>query len=184
MANDYTNSKTPLDKANDKKANRDPITGEPGSHPVATGIGAAVGAATGVVGAMAMGAAAGAPLGPAGAIAGAAAGGILGGGIGHGIGEDIRPTQLAWWKANYSSRPYITEGKNFDTYEPAYRYGIDTAIANKNNVDRDFNTLEPNLRNNWNIARGKSSMEWDEAKYATRDAFEKANNRELIDEDI
>ena len=155
---------------NDKKANRDPITGEPGSHPVATGVGAAVGAAAGVVSAAAMGAATGAALGPLGAIAGAAAGGILGGGVGHGIGEDIYPTQLAWWKDNYSSRPYVNKGAEFSTYEPAYRHGIQAAVENRG---KTFDSLEPNLSNNWNIARGDSTLEWDQARHASRDAFDR-----------
>ena len=33
------------DNNNERDANRDPITGEPGSHPVATGLGSAAGAA-------------------------------------------------------------------------------------------------------------------------------------------
>src|SRR3954467_11424837 len=40
-------------------ANRDPITGAPGSHPVGTGVGAAAGGAAGAAGGMAAGAAAG-----------------------------------------------------------------------------------------------------------------------------
>ena len=51
--------------------NQDPISGEPGSHPVGTGIGAALGGA---------GAAAGIVAGPAGAVVGAMAGAIAGGG--------------------------------------------------------------------------------------------------------
>ncbi len=166
-------SSVKIKESNEKKANRDPITGEPGSHPVATGIGSAIGLATGVASAAAMGAATGAALGPAGMIAGAAAGAIFGGGVGHEVGEDIYPTQLAWWKDNYVSRPYVAKGTPFEYYEPAYRYGIEAGINNKGH---DFGDLEPSLRNNWNIARGQTSLEWNEAKHAARDAFERLGN--------
>src|SRR3954447_11610765 len=58
-------------------SNRDPITGEPGAHPVGAGVGAAVGGA-------ATGAAAGAVAGPVGAVVGAVAGGVVGGLAGKG----------------------------------------------------------------------------------------------------
>src|SRR6187399_1089670 len=68
-----------------KDANRDPITGAPGSHPVGTGLGAAAGG-------MAAGAAAGSVAGPAGTVIGAAVGAVAGGLAGKGIAEKIDPT--------------------------------------------------------------------------------------------
>jgi hypothetical protein len=169
-----TNKKVKIEdetyRSNEKKANRDPITGEPGSHPVSTGVGAAVGAFAGITAAAAVGAATGAAMGPVGAIVGAAAGGIFGGGVGHAIGEDFYPTQLAWWKENYSTRPYVPKGAAFDAYEPAYRYGIDASIKYK---DRDFNEFESDLSRDWETARGDSYLEWNEAKHASRDAYDR-----------
>ena len=66
-------------------ANRDPITGEPGAHPVGTGLGTAAGGA-------AAGAAAGLAAGPVGAAVGAVVGGVAGGLAGKGIAESINPT--------------------------------------------------------------------------------------------
>lgn len=73
----------------DKKpdANRDPLTGTPGAHPVGTGLGAAGGAGAG--------AAIGAMAGPIGAGIGAAIGGIVGGLAGKGGGEAVNPTDPA-----------------------------------------------------------------------------------------
>jgi uncharacterized protein (TIGR02271 family) len=73
------------DKMNEKnQENRDPITGEPGSHPVATGAGAVAGGAAG--------AAAGSVAGPVGTGVGAAAGAVLGGVGGKAAGEKFDPT--------------------------------------------------------------------------------------------
>ncbi len=72
----------------------DPITGEPASHPVGTGIGAAVGGiALGTAGAAlaVAGTALGATAGPLGAAAGAVAGGIVGGFVGHRVAESVHP---------------------------------------------------------------------------------------------
>lgn len=71
--------------------NEDPITHEPGAHPVSTGVGAVGGVATGA----ALGAVLGGPIGGAiGAIVGAIAGGLGG----SAVGEVIDPTQVneAW----------------------------------------------------------------------------------------
>jgi hypothetical protein len=154
-----------------KSDNRDPITGKPGSHPVGTGIGAAVGATAGIVGAAAMGAATGAALGPLGAIAGAAAGGILGGGIGHGIAEDINPTaEDAYWRTHYVTRDYVMKDVPYETYQPAYLYGVDAGIAHQG---RMFDDIEPELGEGWESARGVSNLRWEDARLASRDAFER-----------
>lgn len=68
----------------DADANRDPITGAPGAHPVGAGLGAAGGAGTG--------AAIGAMGGPIGAGVGAVIGGVAGGLVGKEAGEAVNPT--------------------------------------------------------------------------------------------
>ena len=160
-------------EANEKHANRDPLTGEPGSHPVATGVGTALGIGAGVAAAAAIGAASGAALGPVGAVIGAVAGGIYGGGVGHAVGEDIFPTQLSWWKENYQTRSYARPGMDFSHYEPAYWYGMNASVSNK---DADFESMEPSIKNNWGLARGDSTLEWDDARDAAREAFLRVRN--------
>jgi len=71
-------------KKKTENPNRDPITCEPGSHPVGTGAGALAGGAAG--------AAAGAAAGPVGAGVGAAAGAVIGGLGGKAVGEKFNPT--------------------------------------------------------------------------------------------
>jgi hypothetical protein len=66
-------------------ANRDPITGTPGAHPVGTGVGALAGGA-------ATGAAVGTVAGPVGTVIGAAVGAVAGGLAGKGVAEEIDPT--------------------------------------------------------------------------------------------
>ena len=69
----------------DIDANRDPMTGAPGSHPVGTAAGA-------VAGGLAAGAAAGTVAGPVGTGVGAAVGAVVGGLAGKAIAEQIDPT--------------------------------------------------------------------------------------------
>src|SRR3954466_14594967 len=105
---------------NKTDANRDPITGAPGSHPVGTGVGAAVGG-------VAAGAAAGSVAGPVGTVVGAAGGAVVGGLAGKGVAESIDPTREdADWRDNYTSRPYVDSGASYDDYGPAYGYGVNS----------------------------------------------------------
>ena len=104
----------------EKDANRDPITGAPGAHPIGTGIGAALGGA-------AAGAATGTVAGPIGTVIGAAVGAVIGGLAGKSVGESIDPTREdAHWRETYTTRPYVQTGSSFDDYGPAYGYGVNS----------------------------------------------------------
>jgi uncharacterized protein YcfJ len=155
------------DNVKNRDMNRDPITKEPGSHPVGTGIGSAGGAAAG--------AAIGALGGPIGMLIGGAIGAVAGGAAGHAAGEAIDPTgEVEYWRTEHTRRPYYDKSYAFDSdYEPAYRYGIDARNRNRN---RPWdNTLENDLKTNWQTTRGKSRLEWDTAKPAVRDAWDRSD---------
>lgn len=146
-------------------ANRDPITGAPGAHPLGTGVGAALGGA-------AAGAAAGTVVGPLGTIIGAAAGAIVGGLAGKGVAESIDPTvEYAYWRDNYANRPYVGSGSNFDDYGPAYVFGIHSASKFG---DRSFDDIEPDMAREWDTVRGSSNLSWDRARDASRDSWDRA----------
>jgi hypothetical protein len=147
--------------------NRDPITGAPGAHPVGTGLGAAAGG-------MAAGAAAGAIGGPVGAVAGAAIGAVVGGLAGKGIAENIDPTvENAYWQENYRNRPYINSSYTYDDYGPAYQYGVDN-YAKYNG--RQFDEVEGDLSRDWQRAKGKSRLAWEDANHATRDSWQRLSD--------
>lgn len=147
-------------------------TAEPlGSHPIGTGVGAAAG---GIAGAAAAGAIAGSTVGPAGTIVGALAGAVVGGLAGKGVAELIDPTaEEAYWRDNYSSRPYVTRGATFDDYGPAYRYGVDSYGRYEG---REFDDVESELSRDWQRAKGNSKLTWDNAKHATRDSWQRVSD--------
>jgi hypothetical protein len=147
----------------DKDANRDPITGEPGAHPVGTGLGTAGGAATG--------AAVGAVGGPVGAAIGMVAGGLAGAFAGKGIAEKINPTEEdAYWSKTYETRPYREPDRSYEYYQPAYRYGWES-YGRHAETGRSFDELEPDLSRDWETYRGDSDLDWDRARPAVRDAW-------------
>ncbi|MEO7762304.1 MAG: hypothetical protein ABIS68_10385 [Casimicrobiaceae bacterium] len=151
----------------DGQANRDPISGAAGAHPVGTGVGA-------IAGGIAAGAAAGTVVGPVGTVIGAAVGAIAGGLAGKGVAEMIDPTlEDAYWRDNYSSRPYIASGATYDDYGPAYRYGVDSYTRYPG---KKFDEVESDLSSDWNRAKGTSRLEWEKAKNATRDSFQRVSD--------
>lgn len=139
-------------------------------HPAAKGVGAVVGGVGGgVAGGAAAGAAAGGMTGPVGAVVGAAVGAVVGAVAGKGVAKAADPVaEEAYWKDNYSSRPYISGDAKYDDYGPAYRYGAESYSRYPN---RSFDEVEPELSRDWNNSRGQSSLEWERAKHATRDAW-------------
>lgn len=156
------------DKAIASEENRDPISGAPGAHPIGTGVGAALGGA-------AAGAAAGTVVGPVGTVVGAAVGAIVGGLAGKGVAEAIDPTlELVYWRENYQSRPYADKGLAFDQYEPAYGYGI---AAFSKYPGRSFDDVDADLSRDWSASRGKSTLAWDRARLAARDAWDRVHTR-------
>ena len=159
---------TPIRKSTgNTNANRDPITGTPGSHPVGTGVGATLGG-------VAAGAAVGTVAGPVGTVVGAVAGAVVGGLAGKGVAEAIDPTQeLNHWRTNFADRPYADRDSKFADYEPAYRYGVSSY---GNHRGKSFDEVEDQLSRDWTKERGTSSMNWDRAKYATRDAWDRVRD--------
>ncbi len=147
-------------------ANLDPITGAAGAHPIGTGVGAILGGA-------AAGAATGTVAGPVGTVVGAAIGAVVGGLAGKGVAETIDPTREdAYWRDNYASRPYV-EGASYDDFGPAYAYGVNSYGTH---AGRAWEDVEPELGTRWSATRGKSSLEWDRAKLATRDAWNRVSD--------
>lgn len=139
----------------------------------ATGVGAAVGGvAGGVAGGAAAGAAVGGMTGPVGAAVGAAVGAVAGALAGRGMAADPA-VEDAYWRDNYASRPYVDSGSNYDDYAPAYRYGVD---AYSRHPGRSFDDVESDLGRDWGTARGRSSLEWERAKHATRDAWQRLSD--------
>jgi uncharacterized protein (TIGR02271 family) len=163
VAHNKKNPEKSVDVPPTGSRNPDPITDAPGSHPIETGIGAALaGAATG--------AAVGTVTGPVGTAIGAAVGAVAGGLAGKEFGDWIDPTaEDAWLRDNFSSRPYAQKGETFETYRPAYDYGRD---RHQSFEGKHFHDVEGDLRKGWEKTKHASTMGWDRAKGAVKDAYD------------
>ena len=152
----------------DKDLNLDPITDEPGAHPVGTGVGATGGAAAG--------AAAGALAGPVGAAVGLVAGAVVGGLAGKVTAEGINPTdETAYWREQYMFEPYYRSGRSFGDYAPAFEQGWNLPSRHQG----EFELFESRLATEWSQRRGTSSLSWEEARPAARSAWTRVNQRQV-----
>lgn len=150
--------------ADKRDLNRDPITNEPGAHPVGTGIGATGGAVAGAT--------VGAIGGPVGMAVGAVVGAVTGGLAGRAAAEAVNPTaEESYWRDNYSRESYYEKGRAFDEYAPAYRLGVTGRTEYQ-----DWDAAEPRLASQWESSRGGSSLSWPQAKHASRAAWNRVDD--------
>src|SRR5205809_5594213 len=92
------------------RKNADPITGEPGAHPVGTGVGAVSGAVTGAT----LGAAI---SGPIGAAVGTVVGGIAAAYGAHGVAEAMNPTEEEkYWREQHQKQSFVKPDYTYEHY--------------------------------------------------------------------
>jgi hypothetical protein len=139
----------------------DERTSEGRANPVGTAAGAAGGAAAG--------AAVGIMGGPVGLAAGAVAGALAGGALGK---DQFQPVDKEdeYWRQNFASRPYVREGARYEDYAQAYRYGYQVFDEYPG---RSWHDARADIGAGWQVDRGNSRLEWEEAEPAIREAWER-----------
>ncbi len=131
-------------------------------HSIGAGTGAAAGAVTGAIAGTAVG-------GPVGTVVGGVIGAVVGSKAGDSIAEAVNPTEYnSHFKDTYQSAPYYSAGREWNDYEPAYKYGYDTYGQYRG---QRFEDVEGTLERNWDATRANSRLGWSEAKGAVRDGW-------------
>ena len=147
---------------NDPKNNPDPLTGEPGSHPIGTSVGAAGGGLAGA----AIGAVVG---GPVGAAVGAVVGGVAGAYSGRGVAETINPThEEEYWREHHHKQEWADDQTSFEDYRPAYRTGIEGATKYSG---RQYHEIEGDLARDYEKNDANLAIPWDRARPAVKAAW-------------
>jgi hypothetical protein len=76
-----------------------------------------------------------------------------------------------YWRTNYSTRPYASSGgRDYDYYQPGYRYGYEAANRYQN---RSWNDVESDLSRDWNAYEHRGNSTWEQMKDAVRDAWDR-----------
>ncbi|WP_017911896.1 hypothetical protein, partial [Xanthomonas sp. SHU 166] len=105
---------------------------------------------------------------------GAAVGVVAGAAAGKGVAERIDPTgEDAYWREEYRNRDYAKADYDYDRdYAAAYGLGLQ---AREQYPSRTWDEHERELSHDWGTRRGDSRLEWDEARLAARDSWERAD---------
>ena len=82
----------------------------------------------------------------------------------------INPTaEDAHWRGCFRSEPYYRDGLGYDDYGPAYRVGYTGPLRREGS----FADLEEALHRDWQAVKGRSRLQWPEARAAARAAWER-----------
>ena len=80
-----------------------------------------------------------------------------------------------FWKSNFRSRPYASSaGRDYDYYQPAYRYGFDASNQFKG---RNWDDVENELSQGWESYKDRGASTWAQIKDAVHDAWDRVTGR-------
>ncbi len=88
---------------------------------------------------------------------------------------DAQTQDGTYWSEIHASRPYASEGDDFEDYAPAYVYGV---VWYQSNPERQFDDWEEDLNAGWGSFRGDSPLDWPKAKPAVREAWYRVSDLE------
>jgi hypothetical protein len=149
------------------RSSDEPLVGVP-THKVSTAAGA-------VVGGIAAGAAVGTVAGPIGTVIGAAVGAVAGGLGGDAIADSVdEARESAHWREQYRNRPYVPAQARYEDFGPAYDYGVTSYQRHRG---RSFDEAEADLSRDWHSVRGMSTLRWEDARHAARDAWDRVHGQ-------
>jgi uncharacterized protein (TIGR02284 family) len=89
-----------------------------------------------------------------------------------GIPVTYPDSESDYWRASYSAEPYCMDGRAFEDYGPAYELGW----VSYSTYGGEFDAADRVLANDWEVRKGVSSLSWDQARPASRAAWQRAHN--------
>ncbi len=81
-------------------------------------------------------------------------------------------SEMQYWRDAYTSEPYFEEGRHFEDYSPAYEIGW----TGYHDYGGEFDTAECVMATDWTVHKGISSLSWEQARAASRAAWQRAEN--------
>jgi hypothetical protein len=82
----------------------------------------------------------------------------------------VNPAQEdAYWRSAYTSQPYYSPERTFDDYGPAYKLGY----TGRGRYNTSFDQAETGLSRDWESMKGTSRLSWQEARHASRAAWDR-----------
>ena len=76
-----------------------------------------------------------------------------------------------YWRDNYRTRPYVGNQHDYTHWQPAYRYGYESAQRYQN---RKWDEVEKDLSSGWDKYEHRhGTSTWEQVKGAVRDAWDR-----------
>jgi hypothetical protein len=86
----------------------------------------------------------------------------------------INPTaEDAYWRRVFQDEPYFEAGRGYDDYGPAYRVGYTGPLRREGH----FHEVEDDLRRDWDGVKGRSRLNWTQARLAVLAAWDRVTER-------
>ena len=79
-----------------------------------------------------------------------------------------------YWRQQYEHHQYF--GRNYDEFQPAFRYGWESA-AKPENHGRPFEEVESDLHRHWSEYTGSSRTDWDYMRAAAHYGYNRIQRR-------
>ena len=87
----------------------------------------------------------------------------------------FNPTaEEAYWRDAFRREPYYRTEFTYEDYSPAYRVGYTGPVRRSG----EFESLEGELKNDFDQVRGRSRLRWEEAREAARAAWRRTQRNE------
>jgi hypothetical protein len=84
----------------------------------------------------------------------------------------------AYWKTNFRTRPYAVDpARDYDYYQPGYRYGFEAANRYQG---REWNDIETDLARDWDRYEHRNESTWEHIKHTVRDAWDRVTGRSPV----
>ena len=83
----------------------------------------------------------------------------------------------AYWRNNFSTRPYTASSPDYSNWEGGYRYGYESATRNSG---RSWDDVEPELSRGWSSYQYRGSSTWEQMKHAVRDAWDRVTGHHPV----
>jgi DNA ligase 1 len=79
-----------------------------------------------------------------------------------------------YWRTNYNTRPYVGSNRNYEQWQPGYRYGWESA---QQYSGKQWNDIETNLRSDWDRYEHRGNSTWEQIKDAVRDGWDRMTGK-------
>jgi uncharacterized protein (TIGR02284 family) len=92
--------------------------------------------------------------------------------VAPGVAGTYPESEAEYWRAHYANDPYAESGRTYEDYSPAYELGW----ASYTTYGGEFDAADRVLANDWEVRKGVSGLSWDQARPASRAAWQRAHN--------